>query len=425
MLEMQKKLTNLFYAVLSLPATAMGFALSIQISALSWIMTTQYGLDLHEIGIVWAAGPLAGIIGQPIVGLISDNVWFWGGRRRPFIFIGATLAALMLLALPNLGAISSFFGIGSIVFVATVVALTLDLAINISFNPTRSIIADVTPEGTTRTMGYTWMQTISGTFGVLAYAIGAYFGNFVLIYFGVGLVFVFSIIPMLFIKEKRVLNTAEENKIDQETGRDKTDWNQFMKVLFAHSFSWIGVQTMFVYIIGYITQYLSPADDNETGQIIAISFLILNAVGAVLPATILEPVTEKIGRVKTHLMCVAVMSAAYFGIVFFGKTVISLYILMGVAGIGWAAIVSLPFAIMSEKVAKSRMGFFMGIFNLSVVLPQLFVSLVLGYFINNAADKNLIFIISGTTLAISAVLWFLVKDSKAMKAELSQVGAGH
>lgn len=424
MMEMQKKLTKVFYAILSLPATAMGFALSIQISALSWIMTTQYGLDLHEIGIVWAAGPLAGIIGQPIVGLISDNVWFWGGRRRPFIFIGATLAALMLLALPNLGAIDAFFGIGSIVFVATVVALTLDLAINISFNPTRSIIADVTPEGTTRTLGYTWMQTISGTFGVLAYAIGAFLGNFTLIYFGVGLVFIFSVLPMLFVKEKRELKTAEETKADEVSGRDKTDWNQFLKVLFAHSFSWIGVQTMFVYIIGYITQYLNPADDNETGKIISISFLILNAVGALLPALVLEPVTEKIGRVKTHLMCVAVMSAAYFGIVFIGKSVMSLYVLMAVAGIGWAAIVSLPFAIMSEKVAKSRMGFFMGIFNLSVVLPQLFASLVLGYFINNAADKNLIFIISGTTLAISAVLWLLVKDSKDMKAELSH-RAGH
>ena len=402
----------------------MGFALSIQIAALSWLMRTKYNLDLHEIGFVWAAGPLAGIIGQPIVGLISDKVWFWGGRRRPFIFIGATLAALMLLALPNLGAIDAFFGIGSIVFVATVVALTLDLAINISFNPTRSIIADVTPEGTARTLGYTWMQTISGTFGVLAYAIGAFLGNFILIYFGVGLVFIFSVLPMLFVKEKKILITAEETKADEASGRDKTDWNQFLKVLFAHSFSWIGVQTMFVYIIGYITQYLNPVDDNETGKIISISFLILNAVGALLPALVLEPVTEKIGRVKTHLICVAVMSAAYFGIVFAGKSVLSLYILMGAAGIGWAAIVSLPFAIMSEKVAKSRMGFFMGIFNLSVVLPQLFASLVLGYFINNAADKNLIFIISGTTLAISAALWLLVKDSKAMKAELSH-RAGH
>ena len=98
MREIQRKLSNSFYAILSLPATAMGFALSVQISALSWILVTQFGLDLHEMGFVWAAGPIAGLIAQPIIGAISDNVWFWGGRRRPFIIIGGTLAALMLLA---------------------------------------------------------------------------------------------------------------------------------------------------------------------------------------------------------------------------------------------------------------------------------------------------------------------------------------
>ena len=89
-----------------------------------------------------------------------------------------------------------------------------------------------------------------------------------------------------------------------------------------------------------------------------------------------------------------------------------MYLLMAVVGVGWAAIVSLPFAIMSEKVDESRMGFFMGIFNLSVVIPQLIVSLVLGYFILEAADKNLIFIISGVSLSISAILWLIVKESK-------------
>src|SRR4030043_1949958 len=183
MLEIQKKLTNAFYALLSLPSTAMGFALSIQIAALSWILNTKYGLDIHEIGIVWSAGPLAGIFGQVIIGLISDKVWFWGGRRRPFILIGGTLAALMLIALPNIDKVNDYLGIGSFMAVALVVALTLDLAINISFNPTRSIIADVTPEGDARTKGYTWMQTISGFFGVLAFVIGAIAGNFVLISF--------------------------------------------------------------------------------------------------------------------------------------------------------------------------------------------------------------------------------------------------
>jgi maltose/moltooligosaccharide transporter len=410
MLEIQKKLTNTFYALLALPATAMGFALSIQIAVLSWILNSQYGLDIHEIGIVWAAGPLAGIFGQVIIGLISDKVWFWGGRRRPFILIGGTLAAIMIIALPNIGAINDFLGIGSILAVAIVVALTLDLAINISFNPTRSIIADVTPDGVPRTKGYTWMQTISGFWGVMAYALGAIFGNYFLIYLGAFIVLGFSFIPPFFIKESKEL-TEPKNETEVTAAKSKvTQWSELLKLYFAHGFSWIGVQTMFVYIIAYIQQKLNPADQTETGQIIAISFLVLNAVGFILPAFVLEPITEKIGRVKTHLTCVAIMAVGYFGIVLIGNSPLVLYMLMAVCGIGWAAIVSLPFAIMSEKVDQSRMGFFMGIFNLSVVLPQLIVSLVLGYFIQQAEDKNLIFIISGTTLAISAVLWLMVKE---------------
>src|ERR1019366_10626811 len=102
MLTIQERLSKPFYALLSLPSTAMGFALSIQISALSWILTTRYKLDIHQVGLVWAAGPLAGIFGQVIVGLISDKVWLGGGRRRPFIVAGGVLAALVLLGLPNI-----------------------------------------------------------------------------------------------------------------------------------------------------------------------------------------------------------------------------------------------------------------------------------------------------------------------------------
>ncbi len=411
MLEIQKKLTKPFYALLSLPATAMGFALSIHIAVLSWILNTKYGLDIHEIGIVWAAGPIAGIFGQVIIGLISDNVWFWGGRRKTFILIGGVLAALMIIALPNIDKINDFFGIGSIMAVAIVVALTLDLAINISFNPTRSIIADVTPDGISRTKGYTWMQTISGFFGVMAYAIGAIIGNYFLIYSGAILVLLFSIIPPFFIEESKDL-TSEQKAEDLIEKSKVTQWGQLLRIYFAHGFSWIGVQTMFVYIIAYIQQKMNPATETETGQIIAISFLVLNAVGFILPAFVLEPITEKIGRVKTHLSCVAVMAVGYFGIVAIGQSPLTMYILMAVVGVGWAAIVSLPFAIMSEKVDEGRMGFFMGIFNLSVVLPQLIVSLVIGYFILEASDKSLIFIISGVTLSLSALLWLLVKEDK-------------
>lgn len=424
MLEIQKRLTNFFYMILSLPATAMGFALSIQIAALSWIMNTQYGFDIHEVGIVWAAGPLAGIFGQVIIGIISDKVWFWGGRRRPFILIGGTIAALMLIALPNIDKINDGLGVGSLLAVAITVALTLDLAINISFNPTRSVIADVTPDGVPRTKGYTWMQTISGFFGVLAYVVGALLGNYILIYGGAVIVLLFSVIPAFLITEQKdVLEEEQELQegSDQPVKGKTAEWGQLFRIYGANAFSWLGIQTMFVYIFAYINAKLNPADDAATGQIIAISFAVLNTVGFLLPALVLEPITEKIGRVKTHALAVAIMSIGYFLIVFVGNSPMILYVLMAVCGVGWAAVVSLPFAIMSEKVVKSRMGFFMGIFNLSVVLPQLVVSFFFGAVIQNAADKNIIFWIAAFSLAVSAVLWMLVKeDSSIPQPSLSE-----
>lgn len=415
MLAIQKKLTNLFYIVLGLPSTAMGFALSIQIMVLSWILRTKYNLEIDQIGIVWAAGPIAGILGQPIIGLISDKVWFWGGRRRPFIIIGGILAALMIFALPNIDRINGFFGIGSLMAVAVTVALTLDLSINISFNPTRSIIADVTPAGAPRTKGYTWMQSASNLFGSGAYLMGALIGNYFLIYAGVAIVFLFSIGPLFFITEPRELK-RELDEAGDEIQATKTKWGELFKLYFAHGFSWLGIQTMFIYIFAFIEQKIHPENSDQTGQMIGWSFFILNAVGSIWPAFLLEPVSKKIGRVNTQILAVASMSLGYFGIVFFARNAITLYAMMMILTLGWAAVVSLPFAIMSEKVDKSRMGFFMGIFNLSVVLPQLVSSFVIGRLIHQAIDKSLIFIISGASLAISAILWIAVKDESRKKS---------
>jgi len=492
MLSMQKRLSYPFYAILSLPATAMGFALCIQISALSWILSTQYHLKIDEIGLVWAAGPIAGILGQVIIGVISDKVWMWGGRRRPFILIGGIFAAIMLLALPNIQNIATALGFKSILGVAIAVALTLDLAINVSFNPTRSIIADVTPEGDARTKGYTWMQTVSGTFGVLAYVIGAIWNNYVLIYSGVFLVLLLGILPSFFIEEPKELtgNTSEKKTAEVKTPfieilklieplwgfllyavygitaklldfhpgnflpeivcavvtiifvlkslLTKVDSNDsvkngiitYKKILAAHSFTWIGVQTMFVYLFAYVqckvfNQATDEATNTQLGHVISISFLIFNAVAAVLPAFVLEPITHKIGRVTTHMICIFSMAASYALMLFFGFTPMAIYIIMALLGIGWASTISLPFAIMSQQIDQSRMGLFMGLFNLSVVLPQLVASLGIAQVINTAPNKSIIFIISTICLAISAFLWILVKEEKKPAAVSSVRPSAH
>jgi len=472
MLAIQKHLSKSFLAILSLPATAFGFALSVQISALSWILATKFGLEIHDIGLVWAAGPLAGIFGQVIIGGLSDRVWLWNGRRRPFIIIGGLTASLALLALPSIDVISASLGFEGMLAVAMAVVLSLDVAINVGFNPTRAIIADVTPEGDERTRGFTWMQTVSGTISVGAYAIGAIFDNIVLIYVGAVLVLLFTIFPPLLVEEPKDLGekpqdseqkpervsvkemlmsiqplwgflvydvyamtlrlsgiqyehyyaeivcgvatiflvfkslTTNEKGLDPETAAGVG----FRKVLSAHSFSWIGIHTTFVFMFIYIQGAMSGLSGIDAGRVTTLAFLVLNAVAAVLPVLLLQPVSKVIGRVKTHAYSIAIMAAGYVGLLFFGTTPAAIYVLMAVVGIGWASMVSLPFAIMSQKVEEGQMGLFMGLFNLSVVLPQLVVSLGVSLAVSRAEDKSIIFLISAVALALSAVAWLLVSD---------------
>jgi len=485
MLPMQRRLSLPFLLLLSLPSTAMGFALAVQISALSWLLRTKYQLDIHEIGLVWAAGPLAGILGQMLIGIVSDQTWAWGGRRRPYILVGGVLTALSLAALPSIGLIDRALGLDAILGVAITVALALDLSINVSFNPTRSLIADVTPEGPQRTAAYTWMQTVSGSFGVLAYAIGAIWGNVVLIYFGVGLVLLFSLLPPLFIAEPRELHPAKEQappplglgavlllmrplwafaayavvamglklaghgehslwieagfgvaclllmthalmERQPAPGTAAEDLPAFRKVLAAHSLSWIAMQTTFVYIIATLEQRFPALDDKGTGHLISTSFLVLNAVGALAPALLLNGLARRIGEVRVHVTSLALMALAFVFLYAAGHSPTNLYIGMALMGFGWGAIVSLPFAVFSQCVAPSRIGLYMGVFNLSVVLPQLAVSLGIGTLVKQLPDKGSVFLIGAITAGLSALAWLAVRRPDVPGArDMGAVAKGH
>lgn len=487
MLNIQKKMSNAFMALLSLPATAMGFGLSVQIAALSWILSTRYGLDISQIGIVWAAGPIAGIVAQPIVGLISDKLWFMGGRRRPWIVIGGILTGLMLLALPNLGIIQEVcgaHGAEGLLVIAVTVALTLDLSINVSFNPTRSLIADCTP-ASDRSRGYTWMQTVSGTCGVLAYLISVIWGNIVLIYVGVGVALLFTLVPIFFIEEPRTLDNQkaiEDGKTEPQAKsksslsdvisalfplagfliygiyvivakllgladnsqisifgwftlntvelicvlveivaivmvltnvlHETSNNNEFQKILLAHSFTWWGVQTMNIYMFFYVSTKIAGLDENSMQTVNSMAFLVRDLVGALLPVLVLNVIAKRRGMTMTHTCSILLMAIGYALIWLYGSNIIVFFAALCVVGIGWASLVSLPFAIMSEKVDQTKMGLYMGIFNLSVVLPQLVASFKMGEVVNAAADKSIIFAICAVCLAISGLLWSFVKNDK-------------
>ena len=492
MLAIQKKLTKTFYVLLSLPATAVGFCLSTQVATLSWILSTKYNLHIEDVALVWLAGPLSGIIAQPIVGMMSDKSWFMGGRRKPYIIIGGILGAAMLIALPQIDAISKSTGL-TIFVVAIVISLFLDMSINVTFNPARAIIADVTPAGIERTKGYSWMQVVSGTFGIGAYFVSVAFGNMALIYVAAIIVLLFSIVPVLFVKEPRELQTeitvANEvknksslldgvkllfplygfivfglfvviNKIILNGAWDKvqtnfmyvcllatlilgtfiiwkgklqpSDTNDFQKILLAHSFSWLGIQSMFVMSYFYIKAKMVPGMDvstawangfskfftgteqtseNTAGNILSLGFLLLNFVGALLPVLLLEPLSKKKGKVKVYRMAIACMTAGYFLLYIAGSKEIIFYLGMIICGIGWSAVISIVFAIMTEKVNANKMGMFMGLFNFSLVLPAMMTPGI-SKVVNDAGDYSILFLIIAICLLLSFVCWLFVKESK-------------
>ncbi len=501
MLEIQKKLTNTFYAMLALPATAVGFALSTQIAALSWILNKKYGLDIHEVAFVWLAGPLAGIFGQVIVGMISDNVWFMKGRRRPFIIIGGIVGALMFLALPQIGVISEATGITSIILIASIIALLLDLSVNVTFNPARSIIADLTPEGKKRTSGYVWMQVISGTFGVLAYFLSMVYGNETLLLIAAIFVFVCSVFPILLIEEPKELPGQAEANEDKHTvldifksifplygflvfgvfglifhfyqnelrsihnpllilalvytviigawiiikGRkEESDKNEFQKIMLAHTFTWVAFQSMFVMSGFFIDKQIIPnldltnvfankfaefltgvaqTKDTTTGNIVSLGFLILNAVGAVFPMA-LSAIAKKIGRVRTYTAALAFSAIGYFYIAFFGRYEANFYLGMLLTGIGWSAVISIVFSIVTERVNQNKMGLFMGIFNLAVVLPQM-MSQGVANIISETQNFQLLYILCGVFITFSVFFWFFVKEPRATAELASHHKGGH
>lgn len=452
-----------FALLLSLPATAMGLALSVQISVLSWILATRYGLAIEEIGLVWAAGPLAGIVGQLLIGALSDRVWLLGGRRRPFILMGGVAAAVSLLLLPRIGEISGALGLASVMAVAVTVALTLDLAVNVGFNPARSLIADLTQEGGERTRSFSIMQVVSGSFGVGAYALAAAFGNDALIHVAAGLVLVFTLLPAILITEPRELGAplavgdpaptltlvrlalaisplwallvydlygfalhllgiatwgyAAEllcagasvllilHAFTRPGGADGT----FRQIIAASALTWLGVQPIFVFMVSFLQGRMPALGAEALGQVTSLAFLAMNAVAALAPLG-LGWLARTYDPVRVHVAALGLMALGCAGIWLAAAEPWQLYGLMALCGIGWGAIVSLPFSIMSGHVESARMGLFMGLFNLSIVLPQLLSSLGISRVVAAAPDKGLIFALSGGFLLLSALAWFPLRS---------------
>jgi len=151
--------------------------------------------------------------------------------------------------------------------------------------------------------------------------------------------------------------------------------------------------------------------------------LILNFVGALFPL-ILQSISRQIGRVRTYVSALIFAVIGYFYIAFLGKVEIDFYIGMFLVGIGWSAVISIVFAIMSERVNPAKMGLYMGVFNLAVVLPQMMSNGVANV-IKQTGNYQLLYIICGLLIAVSVVFWMFVREPQQAKNSNNTLRGGH
>jgi len=151
---------------------------------------------------------------------------------------------------------------------------------------------------------------------------------------------------------------------------------------------------------------------------------LFNAVGAFFPVLVLEPLSKKLGRVKTYFISILIMAIAYLFIWKFGTTEISFYFGICLAGIGWSAVISIVFAIMTERVDKTKMGLSMGLFNYSVVLPQM-MTVGVAALVKELGDFSILYLVCGISLFISFIFWLFVKEPESINETSIKISSGH
>ena len=214
--------------------------------------------------------------------------------------------------------------------------------------------------------------------------------------------------------------------------KNPTNRNEFQKIMLAHSFTWVAFQSMFILSGFFIENQILPNiglkgvaanwfaekltgtvqnSGATVGNMVSLGFFILNLIGAIFPL-ILQSIAKHIGRVKTYIGALAFSAIGYFYIAYFSKVEIDFYIGMFLVGIGWSAVISIVFAIMSERVNPAKMGLYMGVFNLAVVLPQMMSNGVANV-IKSTGNHQLLYIFCGLLVTTSVIFWMFVKEPES------------
>ncbi len=408
------------------------FGFALQNANVSRIFQTM-GANVDELALFWLAAPTTGLIIQPIIGYMSDRTWSRIGRRRPYFLVGAILASLALLIMPN----------SPTLWVAVGMLWILDASINVSMEPFRALVADILPPEQ-RNLGFAVQSFFIGTGAVIAsmlpYILKTFFGikdsnaagqvpQSVELSFYLGAFAYITAVVWTVIKTKEY--PPEELKKELENVPEvhgfmngvKEFFEDFIKIpatmiqlAFVQFFSWFALFAMWIYTTSAVTKHIYGSEDttsiayNEGADWVGVCFAVYNGIAAIIAFT-LPYFAQKTSRKTVHAICLVLGGISLTSIFFVRDANFLLISMLGV-GIAWASILSIPYAILSGALPQNKMGIYMGIFNFFIVIPQITAAGILGFIVKTFFNNEAIYalVVGGVSMFIAAALVFVVKD---------------
>lgn len=370
----------------------MGFALQ---NANASRILSSFGADVHELSWFWIVAPLMGLIVQPIIGHYSDNTWSKFGRRKPYFLLGAVLASIGLILMPQSGAFTAFL---PALWMGAGFLMIMDASFNIAMEPMRAFVADMLPSDQ-RTLGYSVQTVIIGLGAVvgswLPYILSNWFNvpstagegevplHLILSFVIGALAIIVTVLITIF--STKEYTPEELEKFEEQEGREvvKVEKPQLSEIFkdfkkmpitmkqlgLVQFFTWFALFGMWVYATPAIAHHiygLSLTDTHsekyqEAGDWVGIIFGVYNGISAIF-AFFLPAIAKKIGRKRTHAISLIFGGLGLISIYFIQDPKMLILSMFGV-GIAWASILSMPYAILAGAIPAKKMGVYMGIFN--------------------------------------------------------------
>jgi len=410
------------------------FGFALQNANASRILQT-FGADVEHLNWFWLVAPITGMIVQPIVGYFSDKTWTGLGRRRPYFLAGALLTCTALILMPNASHFAKFI---APMFVGGGLLMIMDASINISMEPFRALVADKLPDEQ-HTLGFSVQTLLIGVGAVVGSWLPYILGNFLgfsreadagivpsnvvwSFYFGAAAL-IGTIIWTVATTKEYPPEFYEDDEVEEEM-KGKFEIPKTMKqLLVVQFFSWFALFSMWVYTTPAVASHFFGSSDphslqyQEAGDWVGILFGIYNGVSAVI-ALGLPVVAAKVGRKRTHAIALAIGGLSFLSFMVIPNATLLIIPMIGI-GIAWGSILAMPYAILANSIPAKRMGMFMGLFNMSITIPQivngLLGTLVLKYiYVGNPFNAM---IGAGVFMILAAISVVFVSDKLDAKAE--------